>query len=439
MGGLLRLPFDLYSSEHVASAAGGDTPGSGTWTYGYDGSNRMISATGPGNQETTYGYDNAGNRTSVRAGNATPVTTTYDASGLAISSNGGTPQDAADDTTYINDASGRLVGIDAPGTADDRCYSYDRFDLLNDFSKGSTSGCDLGPGFHWGYDAFNRPSDKTYNTTTGTVTLDSYSYVGTSSELTQIATTTWYPSQRTATNYAGTPFGPLAQSDASGTRFDITDLHGDLVGTVATSGAIAGSQLYSPWGEPQASSGQGSVLGFQGQPTDADTGFVKTDTRLYDATQGRFTTQASLFGDSQSPGSLNQFGYGEGNPVTNHDPLGLSSTSKACSPGLGCCYARAYPPGTSPTAISGAGNVRCDQEKKVLDIRVNIQLEREPGSWERVYGETKLCDDTKTCGHTTTHDCIESGNYRTEAIVVVVSPGKCPAVVRSKKVSQQCA
>jgi RHS repeat-associated protein len=283
----------------------------------------MISATGPGNQETTYGYDNAGNRTSVRAGNATPVTTTYDASGLAISSNGGTPQDAADDTTYINDASGRLVGIDAPGTADDRCYSYDRFDLLNDFSKGSTSGCDLFPGFHWGYDAFNRPSDKTYNTTTGTVTLDSYSYLGTSSELTQIATTTWYPSQRTATNYAGTPFGPLAQSDASGTRFDITDLHGDLVGTVATSGAIAGSKLYSPWGEPQGSSGQGSTLGFQGQPTDADTGFVKTDTRLYDATQGRFTTQDSLFGDTQSPSSMNQFGYGEGNPVTHGDPSGL--------------------------------------------------------------------------------------------------------------------
>jgi RHS repeat-associated protein len=316
-------------SEHVASAAGGDTPGSGTWTYGYDGSNRMISATGPGNQETTYGYDNAGNRTSVRAGNATPVTTTYDAAGLAISSDGGTPQDAADDTTYINDASGRLVGIDAPGAADDRCYSYDRFDLLNGFSKGSTSGCDLFPGFHWGYDAFNRPSDKTYNTTTGTVTLDSYSYVGTSSELTQIATTTWYPSQRTATNYAGTPFGPLAQSDAAGTRFDITDLHGDLVGTVDASGAIAGSKLYSPWGEPQGSSGQGSTLGFQGQPTDADTGFVKTDTRLYDATQGRFTTQDSLFGDTQSPSSMNQFGYGEGNPVTMSDPSGMDSCRPA--------------------------------------------------------------------------------------------------------------
>jgi len=68
--------------------------------------------------------------------------------------------------------------------------------------------------------------------------------------------------------------------------------------------------------------GENSRLGYQGQPTDADTGLVKTQTRWLSPSMGRFQTRDVLFGDTQSPGSLNQFGYVEGNPVTMSDPTG---------------------------------------------------------------------------------------------------------------------
>ncbi|MGH2723094.1 MAG: DNRLRE domain-containing protein [Actinomycetota bacterium] len=67
----------------------------GTWGYGYDGADRMSSATDPGGTTTTYGYDGAGNRTSVKVGAAAAVTTTYDSAG--------NPTSATDGTTYTTD------------------------------------------------------------------------------------------------------------------------------------------------------------------------------------------------------------------------------------------------------------------------------------------------------------------------------------------------
>jgi len=49
--------------------------------------------------------------------------------------------------------------------------------------------------------------------------------------------------------------------------------------------------------------------------------------RLYDPKLARFATQDTVFGDLTNPSSLNQFGYGNGNPVTMSDPTGMSATS----------------------------------------------------------------------------------------------------------------
>ena len=99
------------------------------------------------------------------------------------------------------------------------------------------------------------------------------------------------------------------------------------MGQTDASAAVAGSKLYSPWGEPVAQLGENSPLGYQGQPTDADTGLVKTGTRWLSPQVGRFQTRDILFGDTNSPSSLNQFGYAEGNPVTMWDPSGMACSS----------------------------------------------------------------------------------------------------------------
>jgi YD repeat-containing protein len=41
----------------------------GTWTYGYDGADRLTSVTTPERFITTYGYDQNGNRLSVKNAN----------------------------------------------------------------------------------------------------------------------------------------------------------------------------------------------------------------------------------------------------------------------------------------------------------------------------------------------------------------------------------
>lgn len=92
----------------------------------------------------------------------------------------------------------------------------------------------------------------------------------------------------------------------------------------ATSGTnrVKGSILFSPWGEPGARTGESSgsqpqgYLGFQGDLTDASTGQVDMLTRYYEPTLGRFSSRDLLFGDPMSPTSLNQFVYGQTNPVS---------------------------------------------------------------------------------------------------------------------------
>jgi len=54
-------------------------------------------------------------------------------------------------------------------------------------------------------------------------------------------------------------------------------------------------------------------------------------TRLYDPAGGRFTSRDVLFGDTNGPASMNQYGYALGNPVTRIDLNGMAS----CKPNSG--------------------------------------------------------------------------------------------------------
>lgn len=304
------LGYDAASNvtsraETVKTPAGSNLAGSGTWNYVYDGVGRMTSATDPSGTTTTYGYDAAGNRTSVKVGTAAAVTTTYDTASL--------PTSSSDGTTYSYDAMGTLVATDkSGGNTGDRCYAYDAFGLLAALKKDSTTGCGSGTGdVTWAYDALGRITTRTgTSTTTDVYSLSSSDLVR---EVTGSATAL----------YVSSPEGSLASSAAGTVRFFTKDLHGDVVGSVNASGSVTASKLYSPWGEPAASSGETTTLGFQSQPTDADTGYVKTDTRLYDPVGGRFTSRDAWFGDAGTPGSMNEYTFSEGSPVTMWDPTGM--------------------------------------------------------------------------------------------------------------------
>lgn len=299
--------------EIVAKPGGGNTPGSGTWTYSYDNQNRMISATDPTSITTQYSYDNTGNRTSVQVGSDPAITTAFDDAGVPVSS--------SDGTTYISDEAGNLTGIDAPGSSADRCFFVDGFNLTRSMKIGSATGCSRNMGdVQFLYDGWGRTVTRDDTRDGGQLT---FGYQGTGEDLASI-----YGNQNGTfhdDSIAYSPMGALLSwtGSSQNVRFLTKDLHGDAMSLVDTSGSVTGSKLYSPWGETAGASGDSSFLGFQSQYADPDTGFVDMASRLYAPQLGRFSSRDSLFGDVRAPGSLNSIGYGWDAPVNMVDPSGM--------------------------------------------------------------------------------------------------------------------
>ncbi len=115
-----------------------------------------------------------------------------------------------------------------------------------------------------------------------------------------------------------------------------------MVGLAALDGPVAGTAAFGPWGEPQETTGEQSRLGYQGDLTDPDTGLVDMLTRLYDPAIGRFISRDVLFGEPERPLSLNQFAYGDGNPITYSDPLGLCPAGEGSQ--MACTHPAPPPP-----------------------------------------------------------------------------------------------
>lgn len=97
-------------------------------------------------------------------------------------------------------------------------------------------------------------------------------------------------------------------ADTNGSVIASTDSAGDLVDTVE----------YSPYGEPTGK--PLSAFGYAGEWTDDTTGHVYLRARWLDTTTGTFLSEDPLVQNT-----LNAFGYTEGNPLIQIDPLGLFS------------------------------------------------------------------------------------------------------------------
>jgi RHS repeat-associated protein len=113
---------------------------------------------------------------------------------------------------------------------------------------------------------------------------------------------------------------PVAQvkiSDGTVTYLH-TDLNGSVTASTNGSGAIAGTVAYSPYGK--ATTAPISKFGYAGDWTDPDTSFTYLRNRWLDTTTGTFLSE-----DPMVQATGNSFGYTNGNPLTQIDPLGLFS------------------------------------------------------------------------------------------------------------------
>ncbi|HEX4747528.1 MAG TPA: RHS repeat-associated core domain-containing protein [Gaiellaceae bacterium] len=152
--------------------------------------------------------------------------------------------------------------------------------------------------------------------------------------------------------------GPLYGEKADGTSHSFArDGSKSVRAEVGSTGAVTKSFRYTAYGELQAVSPGAATptfLGYNSQLRDGS-GLLYLRARWYEPASGRFLTRDPLHGSAASPATLNAFGYGGGNPITQSDPSGMRVTSGeereggAC--GIECVAASPRSPALTQPAI----------------------------------------------------------------------------------------
>lgn len=286
------ISYQYNAADQVTGKTTTGTAGATSNTYGYDPAGRLTSWNN-GTTTTNYNWDAAGNRTSEGT-----QTATYDARNELLTN--GT-------TTYSYTARGTLNDINLQGGSNST-VQYDGFDRMT--AEGPVT---------YTYDSLDRIA-----TTAGTT----FTYDGGSNNLVTDALSV----------YSRLPDGSLfadanlTGAPTSSARIAITDQHSDVVASLdPTSHTLTGSTAYDPFGQPTASTGTSSSLGYQSGWTDPTTGQVNMNARWYQPGSGTFTSRDS-WNLSPNPSAIegNRYTYGVGDPLGNIDPSGHLRSHSAC-------------------------------------------------------------------------------------------------------------
>jgi RHS repeat-associated protein len=263
--------------------------------YTYDSLYRLTQASSTGAMTTTfaYAYDPVGNRTTQTA----TITSTQV-------------------TNYVYDAANRLTSVNG------QAYTWDdNGNLVNDGGKAYT------------YDQANRL--KSVN---GSGVAVTYAYNGDGARLKQIVNgipTTYTldlaaplvqvlvakdSSGDTRYLYGDTRIG---EQQSGGWLYHLTDALGSVRQLVDNSGNVQLARGYTPYGEPLWLNGTASSrYAFTGEDYDPTVGLVFLRARYMQPRLGIFLARDPWSGDVKRPGSMNGWGYVEGNPITLSDPSG---------------------------------------------------------------------------------------------------------------------
>jgi RHS repeat-associated protein len=272
----------------------------GTWTYGYDGFNRLSTASETG-QAFAYQYDQFGNRWGTNSGcsssNTSACQFTFNASNRIT--NGGITYDAAGNVlndgiySYTFDAEGRITNV-KQGSTQVASYTYDAFGKRTHEVTGSTT-------YEFVFDTAGRP----YEQIVGTNRKHAELYAG-STHVGEYANSTTYFSSM---NQVGT----------------------EIRHTIPVGSNASTCTNYLPFGDGASCTGAIQTLDqpqFTGQWQDLETGLNHMSARNYSPVEARWTTpdpSGVAASDPSNPQSWNQYAYALNNPVSNVDPSGLAS------------------------------------------------------------------------------------------------------------------
>jgi RHS repeat-associated protein len=280
---LATLSYTVDPAGLITNEAQTGLPGSASTGYTYT-PNEQLETAG----SLDYAYDDAHNLTELDSSG----TNTYaynDDSELTSSPAG----------TYTYDTLGERTGL-TPGTGTASTYSYDQ----NQDLTGVTA-----------------PAGSVTYAYNGDGQLESSTTGGTSTQL------TWDDTPRSPNllaaggeSYIYGPGGNAVEQIASdGT---VQYLHQDQIGSTRlitdSTGAVAGTFTYNPYGALSGSTGTAtSLLGYAGQYTDPTSGLEYNQARWYDPDSGQF-----MIVDPKIQTTWQAYAYANNNPVTNADPSG---------------------------------------------------------------------------------------------------------------------
>ena len=111
------------------------------------------------------------------------------------------------------------------------------------------------------------------------------------------------------------------------TYYYVTNLQGDVMGLVDTSGNSVAAYTYDPYGKVLTATGtlaEKNPLRYRGYYYDSESGLYYVSSRYYDANTHRFVNadDTSYLGLGSSQLSLNLFAYCVNNPVNRFDDAG---------------------------------------------------------------------------------------------------------------------
>jgi RHS repeat-associated protein len=279
-------------------------------SYTYDPLGRLTAAAYSSGECYQYGYDPVGNRTAQTATIASTVVTTY---------------------TY--DSANRLTKV---GTTN---YTWDNNgNLTNDGNS------------LYRYDQANRMISATLAATT---TLFNYNGDGVRLKQVIAGVPTTYTQDLAAplpvvlqarTGTVATQYlfslgtRPVAQYTSSAWQYLLSDALGSVRQIADASGNVLLTESYEPYGKLLSSSGSASsIFAYAGEQID-QSGLIFLRARYMNPGLGIFLSHDPWSGDQLQPGSMNGFGYVEGNPVNQIDPSGRSPRGNLTGSSLPSIY-----------------------------------------------------------------------------------------------------
>jgi RHS repeat-associated protein len=307
---------NVLTERQQFSSNAADPSQQGTQTFTYDALNRVLTSSLNSSQTyavvKAYTYDSDGNRLTVKVGGVTTDTFSFDTTDQTKSDNS---------VSFAYDRYGNLTASTV-GSVGSTTYAYDLADRLNTITQPDASMV----GFT--FDALGRHASRTGGTSQTMVTIDAYTYVGSSDTVdVDVSSSGVTTTINAAIDSAGDRLATCTNTGAF--AWILPDLHGNVVAQFGKSSAtIVDVFRYDAYGKTIGTQLPPSTVPspwrFQGRILESTAGSATYDfaARAYVPDLGTFTSLDSVSGGVMNPLSLNRYLYANANPETLVDPDG---------------------------------------------------------------------------------------------------------------------